>query len=72
MAVAEVAVAVEEVQEVQEAIDTVVIQGQVAGARTAVRLTVETAEATTTTITVVVGITVEEVIIIDRYLCHIV
>lgn len=71
VAVAEAAVAVEEVQEVQEAIDTVVIQGQVAGARTVVRLTVETAEEVTT-ITVVADTTVEEVIIIDRYLCHIV
>lgn len=70
-AVAEAAVAVEEVQEVQEAIGTVVIQGQAAGARAVVRPTVETAEEVTT-ITVVADITVEEVIIIDRYLCRIV
>lgn len=71
VAVAEAAVAVEEVQEVQEAIDTVVIQGQVAGARAVVRPTVEAAEEVTT-ITVVVDITVEEVNIVDRYLCRIV
>jgi len=71
VAVAEAAVAVEEVQEVQEAIGTVVIQGQAAGARAVVRPTVETAEEVTT-ITVVADITVEEVIIIDRYLCRIV
>ena len=69
--VVEAAVAVEEVQEVQEAIGTVVIQGQAAGARAVVRPTVETAEEVTT-ITVVADITVEEVIIIDRYLCRIV
>lgn len=71
MAVAEAAVAVEEVQEVQEAIGTVVIQGQAAGARAVVRPTVEAAEEVTT-ITVVVDITVEEVNIVDRYLCRIV
>lgn len=68
---AEAAVAVEEVQEVQEAIGTVVIQGQVAGARAVVRPTVEAAEEVTTTV-IVVDITVEEVTIVDRYLCRIV
>lgn len=70
-AVAEAAVAVEGVQEVQEAIGTVVIQGQVAEARVVVRPTMETAEEVIT-ITVVVDIMVEEVTIIDRYLCRIV